>query len=88
MASRSGFGIGLARPPETKATRTAASTNTPPSRVTCCFSRTEAPFTSCGEVMISKRSLKRAALKKSICMERTTKEKPGASFSVCSNSAR
>jgi hypothetical protein len=30
----------------------------------------------------------RAALRNSICIERTTKAKPGASFSVSSNSAR
>ena len=40
----------------------------------------EAPFTSTGAVAISSTSSMRAGLRKSICMERTTKAKPGASF--------
>jgi hypothetical protein len=48
----------------------------------------EAPFTSSGAVATSSTSSMRAGLRNSICIERTTKAKPGASARASSNSAR
>jgi hypothetical protein len=48
IASRSGFGMRCAFPPETNATRARASTRTSSPRLHCCNSVIEAPFTSCG----------------------------------------
>src|SRR6516165_2140281 len=56
MAVRSALGIGRARPPQTKATRTCASTRSSSARRICCFSVIEAPFTSSGVVTTSSTS--------------------------------
>jgi len=73
IAIRSDFGIGRARPPDTKATRTFASTRISPPRVTRWRSVMEAPFTSSGSVVISRTSSMRAGLRNSMVIERTTK---------------
>ena len=62
-----------------KATRTCAFTSTSSPRRTSCASVIEAPFTATGQVTTSSTSSIRAGRRKSICIERTTKAKPGVS---------
>src|SRR6516165_1099625 len=69
MAVRSALGMGRARPPQTKATRTCASTRSSSARRICCLSVIEAPFTSSGAVTTSSTSSMRAGLRNSICIE-------------------
>ena len=70
-----------------KATRTSALTSTSSPRRTSCASVIEAPFTATGQVTTSSTSSIRAGRRKSSCIERTTKAKPGVSSCACSNSA-
>ena len=82
------LGIGRARPPEKKATSTCASIKSSSPRMTRWCSVIDAPFTSSGAVVTCKTSSMHAGLRNSICIERTTKAKPGVSCSASSNSAR
>ena len=88
MATRSGLGIGRARPPDTKATCTVASTKHLAAALDPLMQHDRRALHLRGAVTISSTSSMRAGLRKSICIERTTKAKPGASFSTSSNSAR
>src|SRR6478752_4717300 len=87
IKARMDFGIGWARPPLMKATRTSAFTSASSPRRTSCASMLEAPFTATGQVTTSSTSSIRAGRMKSRCIERTTKAKPAPSVSAGSNSA-
>src|SRR6185312_8496086 len=76
ISVRIDLGIGCARPPLMKATRTSAFTNASSPRRTSCASMIDAPFTATGQVTTSSTSSIRAGLRKSRCIERTTKAKP------------